>query len=901
MATRILLFVTTSTPVFEDKGSTSVVILCFFSFHKICHKSPNIAFIISGFSANHVNIIQRYHLFTRTSSGPGLTMSHPEEGTLSRNPLNIPNVEFKSVQLIRLFRYSDKLGLSRESKTLLTDCLFKELESIELGQDFSQSEKTSKIEPVLLRIRQLVQSEAKWSQIETFAWKLYSLRPTPEVGARILELSFLHGKLKDVEHVIAKLKKFREDFYSHIHPAVKTHLIVRLWNEGLTKSLSKILFAEKNALFLQPIERLLIFWSSVDSKNPEVPYNYFKRYHRELIAATCELGHHVGKPSTTFFLAVGHLASELGYEAEAEKLYQDGVKSYSGVQSMGESVSSVQLSDYERLLEEEKTAAGRIKLLSEFCSVTRGFGGFNDRSRPVLNRILKNSDRVLPQTSESWSLLSQLLVENRDLEGLLPNIYAFFQKNALVFHHPSIEQAVWETLITLQEPGDVLEDARDLYWRGVALLHKYACYGVADEATLWEAKSRIAAAKKTWNRPLPFEWSTLHQAILAEISKNKRLPEARKASMHRQLRVSGDRELLTVRHIEEYLSESETPPLIVLRELRDYAKAEGNDKLEMTLIMKLASLTHLRNADLNRIWSLACASSDYDLAWRTATVLTTRQAIAEPVFHAWNISGEKRSDYPLITPPEEVMECCIWGFSPALTKFLRSLVIIGPHLPGLLDNLDRDAQMIQVPKPAKGSVEERIDGFLGQIDWLYAPKKGFFSKSETKYVLDVKFRGFSEPVAENPWSYLAFKTTDKLGINAWGWRLSYLQNLLDCLIPRNAGKSSVTKRTSLKVAFWLKSLSKRQKEAWHDLISASRKVTDDDAFYAMASFIARVATVMLQSHYQALMTMQTLNTPISVVWNLESWILSKEYSSIRASMGTGTKIPIPAVLRETRF
>ena len=747
-----------------------------------------------------------------------------------------------------------------------------------------------------LRLRQLVEGDQSFDQMEAPALELFALKPTAETAARIVELAFLRGSDAEIESLIVRFKSQAKDFYRHMHAAVRAHLVARLWRSGQADALATLVFRDRDEDYLQPIERLFVFHSMRGAPDHATPYIYFRRYRRELLDAVLDLGAHVGVTTSAFLLLVGKMAAELGYDSDArELLEQIGPESVEQDEALrllldvAVERNKAGRSHYSELLLQQAEPGARLKLLSQFFAATRGLGGFRDKNRPALNEILRAPLEWITEEPGHWATLSELLCANRDLGLLLPNLFEIYRLHALRFFGPVLDAALWQGPIAMHA-----ETPRDCFWRGMALVHHYVNCGPTAEAYLWEARDLVARAKKEWRAPLPYSWRDIHKATFSWVSKNHYVLEADRIRMLEQLRVAVDTDMVALSDVEEYVLKADQSPAGVLRSLEDVAAQKGAHTLALRLVLKQATQSHLTNADLDKLWTLANEKKDSDLAWRIATVSHARQSLAAPVRHAWDISGEKRTRYSFQTPDKGMIEQCLRGFNSRASRLAYASLHIGQALPELLALLDPGVATVRVAAPPSDSVEAQVDKALGAVPWLQAGRRRYRFSFEGS--TGTSLPPFMQVLPANPWSLLVARLADRLGVNAWGWKLSYLHAQVIDLIPRLASRQDL-RRHSGKVAKWLKDLSPEQRAAWQDLALLSRAMEDDKAQEALASFLCRLATVIYQNHFMALTSLQAMRAPVGIIWDLETFVLGESYSDIRLRLQSQSRVLVPNALK----
>jgi hypothetical protein len=750
---------------------------------------------------------------------------------------------------------------------------------------------------VEMRLRHLTEADAKWSELEPLALELYRLKPVEATAARVVELAFLNAGSDPLEALLKRFRVEQPRFWRHVHKAVRTNLTARLWSSGVSDVLAAILFRDKDEGYLQPIERLCVFWSLKGARDKAPALLYYRKYKDTLAHAAATLGQRVGLSPSAMFLEAARLAVELGDPDEAREALElvspnepERDEALRLLLDVAVDKNRAGRSHYMELIYGATTDAERIRLLGRFLEATRGLGGFRDRNRPALNELLADPLSWVGEEPETWRAMSETLASARDLEPLLPNLFEMFRRNASRYYAPLLDAALWQGPLLCRA-----DEPRDIYWRGVGLLHHYVNCGAGQEEALWEARDCIARAKRRMDRPTPFEWRELHKAAYAWVAKNHYLIEPDRARMLRQMRVAVDGSSSVTHDIEDYLDSGDKAPLSVLGALQRVIRDKKEPALEHRLILKRAAHSHLTNADLNRLWQLANLRKESDLAWRIATILHARMVLVAQVRAAWEISGEKRTQYSLLQPPRAAVDHLLFGLEPKMSRLCFASLQVGWALPELLYLLDKGATVARGNAPAEDSIESKVDTALARLDWLGAPRKRYRFSFEAA-PLGSMMPQFIQVLPSNAWSVVVARFGERLGVNAWGWKLSRLNQQIEGLIPRIASRQDL-KRRSGKVADWLKALSPEQRAAWQDLALLSRSLEDDRGAFALAAFVCRLATLIYQNHYMALQSLQTMRAPVEVIWDLERFLLSEAYTEMRKKLGTANRVPVPNALQ----
>jgi hypothetical protein len=856
-------------------------------------------------------------------------MTQFQKGVISQDASPQSDIE----QIARLMRYSRDGSLSDTSRDIIKGYILSQLgaeemheqkdyssdrSSPQISKDEKQSQAAAYVKlPVKqsqsvkdrkdenssgtyfqfeLKVRHLVEADAEWEVIEPFVYEMIRLQDDDHTVAKAAELAFLRARQTDLEKLFLNLRSKLTKAWMHIHTAVRAHLVVRFWRSGGANILAPVVYKHKDHADLQPIERLYILHSLTASKDPSMPWIYFKQYREEIESAVRNLGSYVGMDENRFFLEIGKVAVDLGFDKEGRSLFEKIAPSSNEHEDALQLILHANLdqtksrkSHYAELLLSHGDPLERLRLFSGFFDSTRGLGGFRDRNRPALNELLAKPLEWLQSTPEVLRRLSEILLANRDLEPLLPNVLNFFKDYALKFQSKECELAIWSACSELQPASST-----DYYWQAVAYLHLYANTGPGNEVLIWRARRLIAKSKESAASPNVYDWRVLHKTVYSWVAKSPFLVETERQKMLAQLRIAVASEFLVIGDVNDYLEANETISLEVADSLIKVCQDKKTTDVELKVLIKRAFSSHFTNAQLNRVWQIAGLNSNHDLAWRTASVINARGYLHASVRHPWEISGEKRSTYPLNKINKKAVAICTRGLPHAAQKIAWALVHIGHLLPELLSCLDRGSSTSRVTGYPNDSIERKADDTLNALGWLPPLKRRYkFSFDATTGLSKVP--GFAQILPANLWSVLVAHLSERLGINSFQWKLSSLHQQVTDLIPRMAGRQDM-RRHSSKVAGWLKDLSPEQRSAWHDLASLSRSLDDEAARDAMAVFVTRLATLVYQNHVVALQSLQAMRANAQIIWMLESWILSQEYQGVRKALGCESRVPVPNLL-----
>ncbi len=771
------------------------------------------------------------------------------------------------------------------------------------------------------KLRHLIEASAPWESLKPVLLKLIQGTASPQMAARCCEVALIHGppethinqeRLAEIHlEVIASAYGRHPSFYLLIHQALRLKLVLQNFRSHHSKVLDQILVHFKDHDSLTPLERLYLFIYLSEGNDTVSAYMYFKRYQKHILQSAKTYQDQTGILYAQVLLTGGKLALKLGYIQESREtlalIDEHGVEYETALRLLLDH-RFLQPSNEPSYLEQiiaASTVDARLSCLQSFFDSTRRLGGFQDRHRPELNDLLMAPFDWMGDDVTAWAKVSKLLVANSDLENLLPNLYQVFRDNALQFHRPDLDHALWEG------PRQSLQEThRDRYWRGVGLLHFYLTEGPQEENFLWQAKTLVEESLKNWHHShlllpgntlinLPFEWKELHKYGYSYTAKNNLILEVDRMRMLVQLRICQNQQIVTIKDIESYLAlpfssqNRGTSPEIFTRLL---SMARQHPQLEHQILLRRAALTHLTNQDLDRLWHLGQKTSDSDLSWRCATLIKCRGSLSKQVLYAWNISGEKRSHYPIMIPSKAMVLGSIKDLSPSAHRFLHALLVVGPRLPELLHILDAASTTTRPKSYPSGSPEHKIKQLLAKIPWLPQPGKKYIYH-DGRSNLDRLVPPFANLLPTNPWSMTFNYVCESLGIYAWNWSLKDLGHRMSLVVARIASRQGLQKQP-LRVTKWLRALTPEERTAWQDLASLARIISDDECVEALGFGICRWTMIILQNHAQGIESLMQMRAPAAMIWDLEQFVLGEFYGEIRSIMKTRSKIMIPAALQQ---
>lgn len=816
---------------------------------------------------------------------------------LSKIKIDLDNIDKE--QLGRIYKKAIDLGLDGSIAQAIKTATIDGVERIFVdgGQNSDEIDILKKYE---LKIRQLVKLDAPWKQIKYYAWASFKIKKTDKAACELVELAFLHGSIEETIDTMVLLSSYNLNYYFLIHEKIRLHIVMQLWKLEKFHILQMYLIDDSNHDNLLPLEHFFVFyflWQKESSESKA--FMYLRNRYKDIITTIDIFAPKLDINKSNLYLEMAKLAAKLEFFQVAEDLlsklsvdeeaYAEAVRLISAIKTSNATKVNVcplidemmNLADWKdriSLLETKLQLLHQKYISTNQSSEKNEQLKFFDSNIPALNEIFVDLFKYFPMLPVCWHAITKLLVKYYHLKKIIPDFSEILYINALIYHSPSLDEAIWSIVI---ETWHNINAKEEQYWYAVGLLHEYLYKAQGHEILLWKAKKIIKQQEAVVDNVIPYKWNELHKALYNATSKSTNFSEKKRAEMLRQLKVAADEKYLSLDEIHAYLEESKMPPMEVLNELIVIAQNKKAISLEIKILLKKILCSHATNDDLNRLWFLSVDINNNDLAWRVATILDNREVLLKTVKRFWTISGENRTEYPYINIERQDIECCLIGFPSEMKKLCKACIVVGPKVTELIDILDESViKPFKYTRTLKGSLEESTQKALKSLNWInkkiYKNKKLF----EEAFVSSEHLPYFLQLFPENPWSILILSLSEILGLNAWGWKLSKLHKKIEDILPRLANSNHL-KNYSIKLAKWLKSLSAEERSAWNDMASLSSKISDEMALDYLSIFISRLTTLIYPAHHLALKTLKSMNAPIFIIWGLENWIISNEYTQIR--------------------
>ena len=768
-----------------------------------------------------------------------------------------------SLQQVRLLREGQKI-LNKQSLAQLQTLI---------SNNVRERKDVPAQELAELKLQGLIKEGASFKEMRPVLNSLYEQDKSLTLQARLVELAVQHGDNSDVTSMLTFLAQVGEDFYPLIKPETRCKLVYTFWQKTTSSPLKDLLSVHKNHPQLTDEERLYVFDLLRHLRIVSEMLVYFEQHQESILTAARRRQLDINE----LFLLLGKASLQLSYlDGCRHYLHKINRKSHAYRTALQILLIPPAKDSSNRVLKcilAEHKWENRLTLLDNCLIQASRKNPLTDSDRPALNAVLAEVLKLIPRQSEAWLQLSNVLVRHYQQEDSYPNLFRVFRQHRYIFHAGGLDTALWHGFLQHK-------DKHLIHWIGFAHLHHYISSGSSAEKSLWRAKLLLEQEE---NGEL---WRKAHSAALAFVRNTDAIPTGQQQRMLPQLLVSCLPADLLMSDVRSYLPTCTSR--FVLATLEAVVRNKNEHDLEITTICQRATLAHFRNQDLNRLWLIARDKEYYDFAWRIASVLNARCALLPLVRNAWQISGEKRAQYPLQSVSAQTVDVCTVGFREHERKFLTAFFSIGAIIPSLFARLDNKAKIYRRPLP-KDPQQRKIEVYLRSLAWLTPTKKTYYFSYDGLLSRNQQLPLFVKNVPHSVWSILFLQLAEKLSLNHWSWQLSTLMKNIDKVLPRFVTRSAITARA----VSWLTYQPAERRNAWHVFVSQARKISDNRAEELLGSFLCRLATCIYQNHYQALLSLQLMQTPLTFIWNLEKFILCAEYHQLRKEQDCLHRVTIP--------
>lgn len=737
-------------------------------------------------------------------------------------------------------------------------------------------------------LKRMLATNCNWQEMKPYAWDVFRKWPRPELGGRLIELAYLHGCTQDVVEVLRALIHQTPEAYLFVSIDLRPYLVLKLWQQGHEEIINTYLHLKSLDGKRLSLEKLLMFRWCFDKGDKQGAWKVFSRNEDEILGAVKEFASSLKLSLGSYFYQVGSLAAAMGKLNKARSLLEQVPPRSKEFKSALDLIPQLweQKEDkgffvFSDKLKQEQDWQLRISLLRSFFVAVDTFDSVSIQEKISLNQLLKKPSQWFPQITQAWFQLSQLLVEYNHLEVILPNLMCFFQSHQERFHSGVFERAIWEPVIHIQCKNIRVQK----YWQGVAKLHIYIGGEFNKDTLLWDAKELVEAARDEAH-PMSLRWVDLHQAVKLHINRKLNVKDSEKTLLLGKIKVVGDEQELKDDDIDFYIDTLKYRNLSIVDRLQKLVRERGNQSLEIKILRRKAQLSHFTNSDLKQIWTLSRSLKEPDLAWRTATVLNQRGVLGETFLRAWDLSGERRLTHMLQPIPKNLLHILYHGWDADDKAFAESIILVAARIPELLAIVDQRFRPYRLD--SNTPLDKKFEKELTKYPWLQQGKKIYGSHPDQglEAMLPFAYR-----IPESPWVRVLLQVANRLGLNCWKWQLSRLSGSLGGLVPQILRHQEGDH--TAKVGRWLRSLNPLERKAWYHLMATAERSNNDYGYSLLGRLTCRIAVTIYQNNSQALENLIEMECPLDIKWDIENFILSREYSDFRHKFGTASHFDIP--------
>lgn len=786
-----------------------------------------------------------------------------------------PTNQREGLPLARLSRHTDS--------QLVQQILREKLNELYQPPVPTEQEKTDVFseETLYLKIRQLVENQAPWQLIEPACTALLVKNDSAENQAYVIGEAMLSGGVTSACEVFAKFSEPKPQFYLFLHNEIREKLALHLWSNQLLTDLGFLLLCAVDDV-LTHNEKILKFLLIVEQEQYQEAYLFSRRYGQELLSIPQNLQNADTEISNKVAFALAKVCFEtLKFKEGFDHIRRVSLDSPLYAGSLNILISGKKKQDLvrkspigSRILSQENPEK-RLAVLDEVLGHFAAQEIKTDYDRIVLNLTLGDLDQFFPAKPSVWQDLARLLLKWFSLSPHLLNIDAFFRIKMRSLYSPALERGLWETVVS------ATVDAPSRFWQSVAQLHLYLVCPKLDATLLWASRRTLLALADS-----NISWDELLDWAVEEVKGSDYILEECRSGFVMQLLAARSSGQFDVNALSGYVTRFGPPPVDVLGEWIDFTFVKRHRSLCLDFLVKYAENAHLRNQDLKKWIVLAYEAGRHDLAYRAGTLLVGRKACPKKFYGLWAISGENRDLYPLVLPTHQEFKSVFSGFSDSARKLLSSLYLLAPQLAQLQQILNKEIVSSKMPTPATRDPEYRIFEFM-RSSWGNGGRRYALRHQDAICAFGCEIPKFIAYVPANDWSILLLKISNWLGFHLWNWERTELMAVLQSLRVERDGKASS------RLSKWKRNLNLREKTALNQLSRVLMAMSDQECFLALASFLCRLTTLLYPHHLQALTSLREMRTHIALIWDLERWILSDDYSEIRKLRKIVCRVPIP--------
>lgn len=807
----------------------------------------------------------------------------------------------ETLQLIRLFRSPE---ISNEAKQVVQVEL--QAKWHDVNHNHPKSSETASVsvlhskdiqvpDNLNQKLRQLVQNQVSWAEISHLLTAALQVNPSPDIAVQFIELSFVYSTADDTVKCFKQITDLGvSGFYQNLHGKVRDFLIANTYESREQSEKIYAMINGKGSPTFQrtPTEIIFTFDCLSKAKDQTAAWIYYCG-HKDVILDSCASEHVLALMSSDQLLRkIGRLALKLGYDEEARHVFAkltpnspERDESLQEILNYDTSILDRGRHRYFTSLESKSSWTERLELIEEYCRSSRKKDGFSDHNRPALNTILKSLIQWIPSTSEAWESAASLILRNADLLNILPDLWHLFKSQVSIFHPPAIDRALWTSLTKISTQNQTEE-----FLKAAAELHLFIADSSYDETKLWRSIQMFQDINTRHQDKDYSGWRDLIGCAQKHVETTPVMLQQTKDHKIACLRIAIHGTASSDTVIDTYLSLTRSPPAAFIEAMADQAWQEKNVLLFLKITARHTRLAGISPRLLQNVWIAANTLNNQDLAWRVATIASSRGSLNKNLQQTWEISGEKRSAYNPQALQNTEIEVALEDFPNSTQSALRALTVLGSSLNHLAISLRRagfaSAPSLSPADPIQVNIQKALERSC-----LTSPGKTIAAAVGNR-VLSNEFTCLVLETDLNPWTYAVRSVLERLSAPAWNYQEENLKDFVRSC-------SSITSLASFKspvpttIGKWLNKLSSAERTAWSELNSMIADGVLVNFNASLACFAIRLATLIYPSHNLALSTLHKVNSPPNLIQDLEAFLLSPRYTAFRQKNGIFSRVSVP--------
>jgi hypothetical protein len=825
------------------------------------------------------------------------------EGPMSEKPQN------ESQTILSMLRLAKLQNLSPETRQIISAHV----------QDLSQTNWDEPAPPTIhplqtptclglsslqIQLRQQIQGGAGWQAIRSIVEQILDLDPSPSHCAMFLELSLLHGGPLDAcqsIHSCFHRAGGKAEFLKLVHPQVRSKLLYACHPDSLrildqfyqshavAPSTATVAFALSE---LTPFEMLYgVFISKLQSQRDSLMQHVSLVPTESLCNAIDVLPPKLACTTRDQFLkSVASTLLRHGYRSVAEviggKITAMSDESIAFEDSLIQQLGKTQHSDPDTDEKKDEKSAllseDQIAIFNQILSSSQTLNGHQKRQIALAIQNFSNN-QYKPSVKFS---LSEFIVKHCRSLSEFTDVFTCFHKDEEQFNDRFEPFSIWTPWLTGSDNHDPAH-----FFSGIAHLKAYIASTDQSEYHLWQSHSQYyEISSKSGNisharfRECVSAAKTFLKSAYSHQSKTQK--QAKLNAL--ELAFSGT--ILVNPVVENYLSTSSQYNINYLSKLYDLLQSTGQHREALEILTYIAPRVPLSLGQLDMMWKHALVTKNYDLAWRTATIVMAREEISPEIEKLWNVCGENRKNYLSPNLEKHDFDIATFGFNAKTKQLLRALFDINCKLLEFLA-LNQSSGFAR-----NGNITDII-GMSGFKDAQRQLEKTFISFS-IKLTLTINHSGVEPKDAyalracssHNVWALLALQILESSSGKHWQYRAKDLQSMITNVLPQLGRADGF--RNGAKIGAWLSSFTSKERTAWNELNHILAAFTEPDLFPCLLKFSLRMALLAHPGHFTALSSMRKSKFSMDLITDLEGFILSKSYAHFRKSKGIELKTPV---------